>query len=64
MAISAGDRLTIEVDVARAWDDGQVTFSLRGHPGMITIPGDSPQIVKVEKGSEPMAEKARTRSRI
>jgi hypothetical protein len=44
-----GDILTLEVEVLTAWADGTVTFSLFGHPGLTTIPGDSPQIVAVEK---------------
>ena len=47
--IDRGDTITIEVEVLSAWADGTVTFSLFGHPGLTTIPGDSPQIVGVEK---------------
>jgi hypothetical protein len=51
--IDKGDKLTLEVEVLSAWADGTVTFSLFGHPGLTTIPGDSPQIVAVEKGKSP-----------
>ena len=47
--IEKGDKLIVEVDVLSAWQDGTVTFSLFGHPGLTTIPGASPQIVTVEK---------------
>ncbi|TIS34147.1 hypothetical protein [Mesorhizobium sp.] len=56
--IEPGDRLTIEVDGLMVWDNGRVIFSLFGHPG--TIPGNSPQIVKIEKGK---AQPKTTRSR-
>lgn len=58
--IEPGDRLTIEVDGLKVWDDGRVTFSLFGHPGKTTIPGNAPQIVKIEKGN---AQPKTTRSR-
>ena len=48
--IDRGDNITIEVEVLSAWADGTVTFSLFGHPGLTTIPGNSPQIVGIEKG--------------
>jgi hypothetical protein len=47
--VEKGDILTLEVEVLRAWADGTVTFSLFGHPGVTTIPSDSPQIVSIEK---------------
>ncbi|TIQ13024.1 MAG: hypothetical protein E5X57_10405 [Mesorhizobium sp.] len=56
--IDPGDRLTIGVDVVKTWDDGRVTFSLFGRT---TIPGDSPQIVKVEKGEAPKTARSRDR---
>jgi hypothetical protein len=50
--IEKGDMLTLEVEVLTAWADGTVTFSLFGHPGLTTIPGDSPQIVSIEKAKQ------------
>ena len=50
--IEKADILTIEVEVLRAWADGTVTFFLFGHPGLTTIPDDSPQIVGIEKAKQ------------
>ena len=47
--VDRGDKITIEVEILSAWADGTVTFSLFGHPGLTTIPCDSPQIVGIEK---------------
>ena len=58
--VEKGDILTIEVEVLRAWADGTVTFSLYGHPGVTTIPGDSPQIVGIEKARASKAPRKRT----
>lgn len=58
--IEPGDRLTIEADGLMAWDNGRVIFSLFGHPGKTTTPGNSQQIVKIEKGK---AQPKTTRSR-
>ena len=58
--IDKGDKLALEVEVLSAWADGTVTFSLFGHPGLTTIPGDSPQIVDVEKKSPAKAPQRRT----
>ena len=58
--VEKGDILTLEVEVLRAWADGTVTFSLFGHPGLTTIPDDSPQIVDVEKKSRAKAPRRRT----
>jgi hypothetical protein len=56
--IEKGDILTLEVEVLRAWADGTVTFSLYGHPGVTTIPRDSPQIAGVEK-AKPKSSRSR-----
>ncbi|GLS29979.1 hypothetical protein SAMN04488498_104316 [Mesorhizobium albiziae] len=58
--IDRGDKITIEVEVLSAWADGTVTFSLFGHPGMTTIPGDSPQIVGIKKGKPSTPSRKRT----
>lgn len=50
--IEKGDMLTLEVEVLTAWADGTVTFSLFGHPGLTTIPGDSLQIVGIVKAKQ------------
>lgn len=56
-----GDCLTIEIEVLETWDDGRVTFSLLGRTDKTTILGDSPQIVKVEKGKAPKTARSRDR---
>ncbi|RWB39709.1 MAG: hypothetical protein EOQ46_26055 [Mesorhizobium sp.] len=59
--IEPGDRLTIEVDGLMAWDNGRVIFSLFGHAR--TIPGNSPQIVTIEKGkAQPKTTRSRDRN--
>ncbi|RWD09555.1 hypothetical protein [Mesorhizobium sp.] len=61
--IEPGDRLTIEVDGLKKWHDGRLTFSLFAHPGKTTISGDSPRIVKVEKGkAQPKTTRSRDRN--
>jgi hypothetical protein len=52
---------TIEVDVLKTRDNGRVTFSLFGRTDKTTIPGDSPQIVKAEKGNAPKTARSRDR---
>ncbi|GLS30734.1 hypothetical protein SAMN04488498_1296 [Mesorhizobium albiziae] len=58
--IDRGDKITIEVEVLSAWADGTVTFSLFGHPGLTTIPGDSPQIVGIAKAKPSKPTRRRT----
>ena len=55
--LQKGDILTLEVEVLRAWDDGTVTFSLFGYPGLTNIPGDSPQIVGIEKVKQKISQR-------
>ncbi|MCT7378179.1 hypothetical protein [Chelativorans salis] len=43
-----GSKITIKVEAESVWPDGRFTFYLGGHSAPITIPGDSPQIMKVE----------------